>query len=89
MSAWEQVYQEKLRTPEEVARMIPDDRWFFCGSREATAILKAGLEAYGSQKSPLLLRTDQRRRLYFQLSGGEGGLSADRLSGKQNLTVFL
>lgn len=41
MRAWEKIYQEKLRTPEQVAALIPDDAWFFCGSREATSTLKA------------------------------------------------
>ena len=41
MRNWEKIYQEKLRTPEQVAQMIHDGEWFFCGSREATSTLKA------------------------------------------------
>lgn len=41
MNNWEQIYREKLRTPEEAARLIQDGDWFFCGSREAVTTLKA------------------------------------------------
>ena len=54
MRAWETIYQEKLRTPEQVARMIPDNAWFFCGSREATSTLKA-----------IWSRTDLRNPHYY------------------------
>ena len=41
MNNWEQIYREKLRTPEEAAQLIQDGDWFFCGSREAVTTLKA------------------------------------------------
>lgn len=41
MKHWEEIYQEKLRTPEQAAQLIKDGEWFYCGSRETMTTLKA------------------------------------------------
>ena len=80
MQAWETIYQEKLRTPEQVARMIPDNAWFFCGSREATSTLKA-----------IWSRTDLRNPHYYCGQINDAGFIFDSPAGKEAyvMTGFL
>ena len=80
MRAWEQIYKEKLRAPEEIAQLIPDDAWFFCGSREATSILKA-----------IWNRTDLHNPHYYCGQINDAGFIFDSPAGKEAylLTGFL
>lgn len=80
MRAWEKLYQEKLRTPEEAAQVVKSGDWFFCGSREATSVLKA-----------IWARTDLHNAHYYcgQINDAEGIFNSPAGQDAYLLTGFL